>query len=115
MPTNEGNWRPTCNLCGKAHAAGAVDASGHHSLHEWSQVLVMHRALQLCESASVAPKVHGLQTMPAPQLVYMRPDTLASDIRSHKDTTPFVWICGPVLSSSSGEHVWQIGVPEGLT
>ena len=53
----------TCNLCGKAHAAGAVDASGHHSLHERAQVLIVHRPLQLCEPASVAPKVHGLQTI----------------------------------------------------
>ena len=61
-PKNNRIWGLTCNLCSEAHAACAVDASGHHSLYQRPQVLVMHRALQLCESASVTPKVHGLQT-----------------------------------------------------
>ena len=61
-PNNSRIWGLTCNLCGEAHAACTVDASGHHSLYQRPQVLVMHRALQLCESASIAPKVHGLRT-----------------------------------------------------
>ena len=66
----------TCNLCGKTHTSRAMNTSGHHSLHQWPQILVMHRALHLCESASIAAKVHGLQGQQATQqMLFIREET----------------------------------------